>query len=79
MNTTDRLTDVFRQVFEDKTIVLTPETTANDIDGWDSLSHVNLIVAVEAAFNIEFTRQEATRFKNVGELIANIEKKTGTL
>jgi acyl carrier protein len=75
MNTLDTLTEVFRQVFDDPEILLTPETTADDIDGWDSLSHVNLIVAVANRFNIRFKPKEILGFKNVGDLAKCVESK----
>ena len=75
MNIHEQLTDVFRNVFDDDTIVIIPETTADDIEGWDSLSHVNLIIAVELKFNIEFTQQEIRSFSNVGEMEKCIENK----
>jgi len=49
--------------------------TANDVDGWDSLSHINLIVAVESAFKIRFNQKELLTFKNIGDLLASIESK----
>ena len=73
MSTIEKLTKVFQQVFDDDSIVLTPQTTANDIDDWDSLSHVNLILAVENQFNIRFTQKELLQQKNVGDLIKGID------
>jgi acyl carrier protein len=75
MNVTEELTEVFREVFDDDTIQLTPELTADDVEGWDSLSHVNLVIAVEMKFDIEFTQKEIRSFANVGEMIACIESK----
>jgi acyl carrier protein len=75
MNITERLTNVFCKVFDDESIVLSPEMTANDIDGWDSLSHINLLIAIELEFGIEFIQNEIQSFSNVGELIRSIEKK----
>lgn len=75
MSTRDTLNNIFQQVFDDDTIQIQPETTANDIDGWDSLSHVNLIVAVEARFSIRFNQKELLTFKNVGDLLRCIESK----
>lgn len=75
MNTYDKLNEVFREVFDDDEISLTPETTADDIEGWDSLSHVNLIIAVEMKFDIEFTQKEIRSFSNVGEMAACVESK----
>lgn len=75
MTLSERLTKVFRNVFEDDSIELTPQTTADDVDGWDSLSHINLIIAVEIEFGIEFKQSEVQSFANVGELMQCIEKK----
>ncbi len=77
MTTLDTLTEVFRQVFDDPSITLAPETTANDVEGWDSLSHVNLIMAVENRFNIRFNHKEVVSFKNVGDLARCVESKLG--
>lgn len=76
MNTMDRLTNIFRMVFDDNDITIERNTTANDVDGWDSLSHINLIVAVENAFKIRFTQKELLTFRNVGDLLASIEGKS---
>ena len=75
MNTYDKLNEVFREVFDDNEISLTPETTADDIEGWDSLSHVNLIIAVEMKFDIEFSQKEIRSFSNVGEMATCVESK----
>jgi acyl carrier protein len=75
MGTMEQLSAVFRRVFDDDTIVVTSSTTANDVPGWDSLSHMNLIIAIEAEFRIEFTQKEAVGFRNAGELADCIERK----
>jgi acyl carrier protein len=75
MTTMNKLNDIFRQVFDDDTLTVAPEMTANDVDGWDSLSHTNLIVAIETKFNIRFTQKELLTFKNVGDLLRCIESK----
>jgi len=76
MDTTmDALTDVFRQVFDNPGISLSPETSANDVDGWDSLSHINLIMAIELRFNISFTQKEVFGFTNVGDMANCIRRK----
>ena len=75
MNTMESLTQVFRKVFDDETIQLRPEMTSNDIDGWDSFSHVNLILAIEEQFKIRFNPKELLVFKNVGVLLKSIESK----
>jgi len=68
MELLDRLNEVFCEVFDDDEIKISPEMTANDVDGWDSLTHVNLILAVEAKFKVKFTRAELMTMKNVGDL-----------
>ena len=60
-------------VFDDDTIEIAPEMTANGVDGWDSLSHINLITAVEATFAIRFSQRELPTFKHIGNLLRNIE------
>ena len=75
MDITEKLTNVFKEVFDDETIVLSDDLTANDVDAWDSLSHVNLIIAIEIAFDIEFKQSEILNFANVGELKDSIARK----
>ncbi len=75
MSTLETLTEVFRQVFDDPDILLTPETTADDIEGWDSLSHINLIVAVANRFKIKFKPKDVVGFKNVGDLASCVDSK----
>ena len=64
----DRLNRVFRDVFDDETIRVTPNTTADDIDDWDSLEHITLISAVEREFRMKFKLGEISSMKNVGEM-----------
>jgi acyl carrier protein len=71
----ERLTEIFREVFDDDDVTLSPELTADDVEGWDSLSHVNLIVTIETRFDIKFNQKELLTFKNVGDLMASIEGK----
>jgi len=75
MTKQDKLNAIFCEVFDDDDIRITPEMTANDVDGWDSLSHVNLIVAIEGRFNIRFSQKELLSFKNVGEMLKCIAAK----
>jgi acyl carrier protein len=74
----ERLTRVFHTVFDNDSIKLTPELTADDVDEWDSLSHINLMIAIELEFGIEFEQSEIQNFANVGELLASIAEKTST-
>ena len=73
-----RLTKVFRDVFDDDSIVLSDNTSAKDIEDWDSLEHINLIAAVEKEFKMRFQMKEVSGMKNVGEL-AEIVAERGTL
>jgi acyl carrier protein len=75
VNTLEKLNPIFRQVFEDDEIVVKRETTADDIDAWDSLSHINLVLAIEMEFKIRFALGELQSLKNVGHLVDLIEKK----
>jgi acyl carrier protein len=69
------LTPIFHEVFDDDSIVISRQTTANDIDAWDSLSHMNMVMAVEVKFGIRFALGELQSLKNVGDLIDLTEKK----
>lgn len=71
-----KLNDIFCEVFDDDGINISPDMTANDIEGWDSLSHVNLILTIETRFGIVFSQKELLTFKSVGDLLASIRKKT---
>lgn len=72
-----RLQQVFRDVFDDESIELFDAMTANDIADWDSLTHINLVVASEKEFKTRFDLREVKSLKNVGEFIAMIKLKTG--
>ena len=78
MTTIEKLNGIFRTVFDNDEIEIRQDMTANDIDGWDSLSHVNLIIAIEQSFGIRFTQKELLTFKNVGDLLRGVENKTGS-
>lgn len=68
----ERLNEVFQDVFDDETIHVDESTTSADIEDWDSLEHINLIVSVEHEFGIKFNMGEATSMKNVGEMVTII-------
>lgn len=63
------LDEVFQEVFDDESIHVTDSTTADDIEDWDSLEHINLVVAIENKFNMKFNMNEVTSMKNVGEMV----------
>jgi acyl carrier protein len=70
-----KLTSVFRDVFDDESLTITAETTANDIEDWDSLSHIDLIAAIEKHFDVKFTTREITDLKNVGDFTSVLAQK----
>ena len=69
----ERLNEVFQDVFGDDEITVNDETTAADIDGWDSLRHITLLAAIENEFDIEFSMGATVKMKNVGEMVDYIE------
>jgi acyl carrier protein len=73
----DKLTGVFHDVFGGDEIRLTPQLTAKDVDGWDSLAHVRLMLTVERAFSIKLTASEIGRLNSVGDLAELISRKAG--
>ena len=70
MNLQKRLEEVFQEVFDDNSLLLTDEMTADDIPAWDSVAHINLMFTIEQAFNVHFSGNELAEFKNIGELKA---------
>lgn len=69
------LTDIFRALFGNDALVLTPETTANDVAQWDSLSHMLLITEIEKSFSIKFKLKDLNKMRNVGEMAGMIATK----
>ncbi len=72
-----QLNIIFREVLDLPDLILTPATTASDVPGWDSLTHVQLVVAVEKQFGMRFTAKEIRSFANVGDMCAVIQHKKG--
>lgn len=72
-----RLTEVLRDVFDNDTVTATETLTAADVEGWDSLGNVRLFLAIEQEFGVRFSAGEISAIKNVGELMAAIERKSG--
>ena len=70
-----RVEEIFREELELDDLVLADETTADDVEEWDSLSHVQLVAAMEETFGIEFKSREILSWENIGDLIDSIEKK----
>jgi acyl carrier protein len=72
-----KLTEVYHEIFDDDEIELTPETTAEDIEEWDSLSNVQLLIAIEQEFGVKFSTGEIANLRNVGELVMVIQRQLG--
>ncbi len=73
----EKLNTIFRDNFDDDEICLTDATSAEDIEDWDSLEQINLVVAIQDAFGIKFNIEEVNAMKNVGEMADAILAKTG--
>jgi acyl carrier protein len=71
----DKLTQIFRKQFKNESLILTDELTANDVEGWDSLSHMMLITEIENELKIKFKLKELNKMKNVGALAEIITSK----
>ncbi len=71
----ERLNEIFRDVFDDESITVEEETTADDIEDWDSLEHINLVNAIEDDFDIKFDMGQIVTMKNVGEMVDIILEK----
>ena len=75
MDILKKLEVIFRDVFDDEDIILTNETTANDIEDWDSLAQINLLIAIKKEFKINFDLEEVSKYKNVGDIVEAVKKK----
>ena len=71
-----KLAEIFQDIFDEDSIQLTPELSAKDVDGWDSLTHIRLILTVEKAFKVKFSTSEIGKLENVGDLVALIKART---
>ncbi len=67
--------NIFRDILDEELLNLTRDTTANDVDGWDSLTHIQLIVAIEKHFKVKFSSKEILSWKNVGELLDSLKER----
>jgi acyl carrier protein len=72
-----KLTPVFQSVFDDDELTVRPDLTAAEVDGWDSLSHIRLMLTVEKTFGVKFSASEIGKLTNVGDLAQLIQTKTG--
>ena len=71
----EQLNGIFRELFMDETIVLTAATTADDIEGWDSFAHLNVIISIENYFGIDITDDEIPTLRNIGDILSLIARK----
>ena len=75
----EKLNTIFRNNFDDESIMLTDDTSSSDIDDWDSLEQINLVVEIQDEFNIKFNIDEVNAMNNVGEMVDFIIQKIGVL
>jgi acyl carrier protein len=71
-----RLTDIFKEVFDDENLVVNPAMTAADVEEWDSLNHIRLVLTIEKSFGLRFSAAEVGSLKNVGEFVDLIQSKS---
>ena len=71
----DKMTAILREVFDDDALVAREDLTAKQVEGWDSLAHIRLVLSVEKAFKIKFSAAEVGKLKNVGEFVSLIKSK----
>lgn len=74
-NTLQQLVPIFQDVLDDDSLAIDATTTAQDVDGWDSLAHIRLVVSIEKAFSLRFSAAEISELQNVGDMAALIVKK----
>ncbi len=72
----EKLTEIFRDVFDDDSLILREDMTPEDIEDWDSLEQVNLVVAIEKKFRVRFNMEEANKFENISKIIDTVLKKS---
>jgi acyl carrier protein len=71
----ERINSVFVEIFDDPSLRIGPETTASDIQDWDSIAQVKLVLAIEEVFNVQFTTDDVAGFKSVGDVVAALRKR----
>jgi acyl carrier protein len=75
VNLLKEVTKIFKDILDNENVILEENTQATDIDEWDSLTHIQLVVAVEKHFKIRFSSKEIQKWKNIGELLNCVEEK----
>lgn len=79
MTVSEQLQMIMRETFDDQAINISNEMTAADVDAWDSLSHIELIVNIEDSFNIKLSVNEIINLQNVGDMINLLEQKVSAI
>jgi len=77
MEIKERLQEIFRDIFDDEELEIREDMSAKDIEDWDSLAQINLIIAIEKEFGVKFNLEEVSKLKNIGEMLIQIESKLG--
>ncbi len=72
----NRLTTIFRDVLDDDSLQLMPDLTAKDVDGWDSMAHIRVLLSVEQAFRVKFTTAEVGKLERIGDLASLIQSRS---
>ena len=75
----NRLNEVFQEVFDDEDLFIDDDTNADSIDDWDSMEHINLVVAVEEEFGLTFSMDEIAEMQNVGDMVEIIKERATNL
>ncbi len=75
----NRLNEVFQEVFDDEDLFIDDDTNADSIDDWDSMEHINLVVAVEEEFGMKFSMDEIAEMQNVGDMVEIIKERATNL
>lgn len=75
MGQKERLQEIFRDIFDDDELIIREGMSANDIEDWDSLAQINLIIAIEKEFKVKFKLDEVSNLKNIGEMLELLSKK----
>lgn len=73
MTTLEKIQPIFREIFDDEELTVTEETVAADVEDWDSFAQMQIVMAIEEMFDIKFSTDEVTNFKNVGDVVQAIE------
>ena len=71
----EKVNEIFRDVFDDDTLIITDSTNSDDIEDWDSLEHISLIISMEKEFNLKFDIKEVNKLENVGQMVDMIREK----